>query len=516
MTSSELAILTNIIGAVESGGQIYGNRRYDAYAGAYANSNIEHTCTLGWAQNYGSEARTLCKNILAKDPVAFRKADTANIEKKLSVDWVATRWNPNAREKKALIAIITTEAGKKCQDELFESLMKTYIKQALEFDPKMSVQAQMMWCEIEHLGGLSPVKRIFGRASKPYTPDSIYASLILDQKDTSSSNQVGDSKFQTRHRCCVKWIKQYVKTANNKTPAPQTGGNKMTENQLRQSVVDFLVKYKGIAEGSAKHKEILAYFNNSGFCTRYKMTVNDAWCATAVSATFIALGLAGKSGSGKLFECCECSCYYMIKLAKKQGIWVENDSYVPKTGDVVLYDWDDSGYGDNQGNPDHVGIVMSVSGNTIKVIEGNKNNTVATRDLSVNGRYIRGFITPKYSKFSTGGSTTPVTPTPSSAPSTPSKTTGIKATSTSKFKISGSTTPNKTKKYVGKCTASSLNVRTWAGTENPKIKSYPELRRGNLVSVCDAILSTAKETWYYIKIANKYYGFVHSDYIEFQ
>lgn len=33
MDKASLAILTNIIGAVESGGQIYGKRNYGAYAG---------------------------------------------------------------------------------------------------------------------------------------------------------------------------------------------------------------------------------------------------------------------------------------------------------------------------------------------------------------------------------------------------------------------------------------------------------------------------------------------------
>ena len=120
------------------------------------------------------------------------------------------------------------------------------------------------------------------------------------------------------------------------------------------------------------------------------MTVNDAWCATGVSAAFIATGLAG------IFPCVECSCENMITLAKKAGIWVENDAYVPSTGDVILYDWDDSGSGDCTGWSDHVGIVVSVSGSMINVIECNKNNTVGYRNIAVNGRYIRGYITPKY------------------------------------------------------------------------------------------------------------------------
>ena len=166
----------------------------------------------------------------------------------------------------------------------------------------------------------------------------------------------------------------------------------------RQKPGNWLVQYKGIAEGSEQHKAILKIFNDSGLCTRYKMTVNDAWCATSVSSAFIASGLTG------IFPCVECSCENMINLAINAGIWVENDAYVPDVGDVILYDWDDNGVGDCTGWSDHVGIVISCDGSTIRVIEGNKSNTVGYRDIAVNGKCIRGFITPHYAA---GGSTTP-------------------------------------------------------------------------------------------------------------
>ena len=162
----------------------------------------------------------------------------------------------------------------------------------------------------------------------------------------------------------------------------------------RQKPVNWLAQYVGIAEGSKEHKAILKVFNDSKLCTRYTMTVNDAWCATATSAAFIASGLSN------IFPCVECSCENMINLAKKAKIWVENDAYVPSTGDVILYDWDDNGVGDCTGWSDHVGIVVSCDGKNIKVIEGNKSNTVGYRTLAVNGRYIRGFITPKFSSTS--------------------------------------------------------------------------------------------------------------------
>lgn len=163
----------------------------------------------------------------------------------------------------------------------------------------------------------------------------------------------------------------------------------------RSKPSEWLSKYVGITEGSEQHKEILKIFNDSGLCTRYKMSVGDPWCATATSAAFIATRLSG------IFPCVECSCESMIKLAITAGIWIENDAYVPDTGDVILYDWNDNGVGDCTGWSDHVGIVISCDGSTIKVIEGNKSNTVGYRNIAVNGKYIRGFITPHYAATTT-------------------------------------------------------------------------------------------------------------------
>ena len=69
---------------------------------------------------------------------------------------------------------------------------------------------------------------------------------------------------------------------------------------------------------------------------------------------------------------------------------------------------------------------------------------------------------------------------------------------------------SKTPKWVGKVTADELNVRSWAGTENPKIKKWPLLKKGNLVDVCDTIKAADDSKWYYIRIDGKYYGFVAS------
>ncbi|MBQ5398431.1 MAG: CHAP domain-containing protein [Ruminococcus sp.] len=169
----------------------------------------------------------------------------------------------------------------------------------------------------------------------------------------------------------------------------------MTQNELRRSVVKGITAYNGAKKGSAYHREILRIFNDSGLCKRYKMTLSDPWCATTASAAYI------KAGLTSIFPCVECSCSAMIRKAKEAGIWVEKDSFVPKIADLILYDWDDSGKGDCTGEPEHVGIVTRVSDGVIRVFEGNMNDACGYRDIPVNGRYIRGFITPKFSLIAT-------------------------------------------------------------------------------------------------------------------
>lgn len=165
----------------------------------------------------------------------------------------------------------------------------------------------------------------------------------------------------------------------------------MTGNELRQKVANIINGWVGATRGSAGHKEILSIYNNFTPLARgYKVQASDAYCATTASAAFIKAGIAAYTGT-------ECSVPWFIVGAANKGIWTENDAYVPKIGDAVCYDWDDSGYGDNTGAADHIGVVTAVSGSAFTVTEGNMSGgVVGKRNMAVNGKYIRGFITPDY------------------------------------------------------------------------------------------------------------------------
>lgn len=69
--------------------------------------------------------------------------------------------------------------------------------------------------------------------------------------------------------------------------------------------------------------------------------------------------------------------------------------------------------------------------------------------------------------------------------------------------------------FTGQVTASSLNVRTWAGAEYPNIKKYPTLNEGDKVDVMNFTQKASDgNSWYYIRIAGKYFGFVSAKYIK--
>lgn len=325
----------------------------------------------------------------------------------------------------------------------------------------------------------------------------------------------------------------------------------------------------GYSEANGLFKQIIDLYNSKKPLPRgYAVKYSDEWCDTTVSAAGIKAGCDDLIGR-------ECGCEEHIKIFKALGIWIEDGTITPQSKDIILYNWDQKTQ-PNDGRADHIGTVESVSNGQITVIEGNKGEMVARRVLSVGNGYIRGYARPKWAVTDApaeppksdndsinkkiayyGTVNTPVlnvrtwagseNPNLTSYPSIKQGTkigicdvvkdndgdpwyyvvisgdkgdkygfvsaAYITKMDTSKPNTNTGGSLNKEPKWVGKVTASTLNVRTWAGTNNPNIKSYPKLGRGNLVDVCDTVIAADGSRWYYVRIAGKVYGFVHSAYI---
>lgn len=250
----------------------------------------------------------------------------------------------------------------------------------------------------------------------------------------------------------------------------------ITEEQARQKVVSVAVSWYGRKEVDGSHRIIIDLYNGHRPLARgYKVRYTDAWCVAFGSAAAIAAGYTDIIPT-------ECGCGQMIAAFQAMGRWVEDDAYIPAPGDYIFYDWDDSGVGDNTGWPEHVGIVVCVTGNVIRVIEGNKNDAVGYREVMVNGRYIRGYGIPDYASKAARSDGIPVS-------------------------------LNKVPQWIGRVTGESPNVKKWAGNEYDSIKSWPSLSKESLVDVCDSIKAGDDSVWYYIRIDGRIYGFVSSEHI---
>jgi len=169
----------------------------------------------------------------------------------------------------------------------------------------------------------------------------------------------------------------------------------MTEKQLREKIVKIATGWVGCKESDGSHKKIIDIYNaHKPLAVGYKVKYTDAWCSTFASAVAIEAGLTDIIPT-------ECGCQRHIELFKKLGSWQENENYTPKAGDYIFYDWEDNGVGDNTGYSDHVGIVVSVTNGTMKIVEGNISNSVGYRNIKVNAKCIRGFGIPKYASKAT-------------------------------------------------------------------------------------------------------------------
>lgn len=274
----------------------------------------------------------------------------------------------------------------------------------------------------------------------------------------------------------------------------------------RVKIVNQAKSWIGLKESDGSHKEIIDVYNNHSPLARgYKVKYTDAWCATFVSACAI------KCGYTEIIPT-ECGCQKMIALFKNIGRWVENDAYVPAPGDIIFYDWQDNGTGDNTGHSDHVGIVEKVSGNTIVIIEGNCSDSVKRRTLKVNGRYIRGYGIPKYDAETAKPVETakPAETIPAPAPAKPAAnpSTNRKVTATDPAKSKQDDLAGTYK------TVANLNMRHGAGTAKKVMKIIPKNTKVRNYGFYTEVRGTK---WLYVQVTLDnvvYTGFCSSKYLD--
>lgn len=563
-TQSQMNILIKIIAAVETGGQIYGQARYDDYTPAYANCSNETSCTIGAFQEYGSLAKGLLQEILNTYPTTFRKYDNAGIESDLQrASWTGYSPARGSAKAKAIQAIISSPDGIKVQNNRIQKQMESHIAFAQK-QGVSDVDALFMCANFIHQGGQSACTRILKKTQKPYTLDHLYAACKTD-----TGNQVG--AYKTRQQKVYGWLKEKISNkniSNNNSNNTLQGSDNMTTEKAINALIATAQAEIGYMEkkSNAQLDDKTANVGDGNY-TKYWRDLKPSWNGSAWCAVWVSWCMYKTFG---------------LETAKKL-LKHENDfPYVycptlgarftkyanPQRGDIVIF------Y--RNGTFAHTGIVTKVEGDKFYTIEGNTNNgsTIIANGGSVcsksyNNSNLPGtkFCRPDYSivksimnssstsKPSTStykkwvgaatkdGTDVFANPTGTSKLSTYPKLnkdnlvdvigvsgtryqvkiadkfvgyvekTNIKDPNAVVTKPSASTSKPKYP-FVGEVTASELNVHTGAGTNYGKLSSYPILKRGNLVDVLKAKKDTSGNKWYQVRIAGKYTGYVSAQYIK--
>ena len=146
----------------------------------------------------------------------------------------------------------------------------------------------------------------------------------------------------------------------------------------------------GTSTDSAAHQRMVADYNSvKPLPVGYAVKNTDDWCDIFVTVVFQREGLSHLVGR-------ECGVERHIQIFKKLGIWNEDGTTTPQSGDIITFNWDKNTQ-QNDGWADHIGIVERVENGWIHTIEGNSSNGVVRRNTyRVGHGNIRGFARPHY------------------------------------------------------------------------------------------------------------------------
>lgn len=463
-TQSQMNILIKIIAAVETGGQVYGQARYDDYTPAYANCSNETSCTIGAFQEYGSLAKGLLKEILNTYPSTFRKYDNAGIESDLKrVSW--TGYNPTrgSAKAKAIQAIISSPDGIKVQNNRIQKQMESHIAFA-QRQGVSDVDALFMCANFIHQGGQSACTRILKKTQKPYTLDHLYAACKTD-----TGNQVG--AYKTRQQKVYGWLKEKISNKNtynnnsNKTPQ---GSDNMSNNIVQNIINDAVSFAIGIAnDNSHGYSQAVRSLYN---ITNPKSYDCSSLCCTAYYYAFLKNGLTAQANYLKSH------CSYTGNMLNMLNVGFEIVAR-NQTAHAQMQK------GDLELNVTHH-VAMAIDKDNIVHARSSEGTTNTIDD---SGNEIR---TQPWYNYSHGWTHR-------------LRFTG-KGLNLSNVKPS-TTTYNK---WVGAATKDGTDVFA-NPTGTSKLSTYPKLNKGNLVDVIGV-----SGTRYQVKIADKFVGYVEKSNIK--
>jgi len=127
------------------------------------------------------------------------------------------------------------------------------------------------------------------------------------------------------------------------------------------------------------------YWSWYGFNSRVE------WCACFVSWCANECGYLDAGVIPRTAGCISGSDWF-----KDRGLWRDN-SYEPRPGDIIYFDWDNKGSsGPQDGLADHVGIMEKVENGLVYTVEGNSGDSCRENRYAIGHYEIYGYGTPAY------------------------------------------------------------------------------------------------------------------------
>ena len=186
-------------GGIDSNGQ----PKYGNFGQCYELSSSETGITIGAGGWMGASAATLLKEIQRKYPETFKKLDTGgNIANDLkSANWMNYCVARGSAKANTIISIITSEDGKKVQDEMIEKNVTDYIKEC-ESKGIKDKRSMFLYMNVRHVFGPGGVQDLLN-ASKPDYKFDVMSSKVL-----SISKYNGMTGWTNRWKAAIEYAKK--------------------------------------------------------------------------------------------------------------------------------------------------------------------------------------------------------------------------------------------------------------------------------------------------------------------
>ena len=234
------------------------------------------------------------------------------------------------------------------------------------------------------------LKDIFWQMNEISSSTSTQTETVIETSDDGNGNIVETETTVTQ---TYLYITVSHKTAEEM--ANQFGFNEDQREQMAELLADennslwSQVLY-GITGGDGEIVTVaLSQVGNVGgepYWSWYGFGSRVEWCACFVSWCANECGYIEAGVIPKFAACASQG----VPWFQERGLWQDN-SYEPRLGDIIFFDWDDGG---QDGSSDHVGIVEKVENGRVYTVEGNSGDSVRQNSYPVGYYEIYGYGTP--------------------------------------------------------------------------------------------------------------------------